>query len=186
MNPDLIYSALLSNAAQFASAVPPTSTTSLNLSPLRAQITASMLVDDKSERIFQALLAAANSPSPTLSPAKLVALAASSNSTSTTEVIYEGFLTSRFASLPSAASILIGVFLILLSIACLITGARSLFVGRDLGRIYGSDEKKGWLGGGAGGVFFGGVSLGMQQTLFSRLETGLKWVSCLQVLSLRL
>jgi len=174
----LIYSALLAHAAQFGSSRSPTpTTTSLDLSTLRAQVTGSVLGTDESDRIYQALLAVANSPSTLVSlPTKLSALAASANSTSSssTEEIYIGFLTSRFASLPSAASIVIGVFLILLSISCLVAGARSLFVGRDLGRTYGSDEKKGWLNGGVGGVFFGGISLGRHQSSFSGFEQALK------------
>ena len=181
----MIYSALLINAAQLSNSRSPTpTTTSFDLATLQTQVTGSVLGTEKSGRIFQALLAAANSPSPSVFP-KLAALAASSSDpTSTTEDLYIGFLTSRFASLPSAASILTGVFLILLSIFCLVAGARSLFVGRDLGRTYGSDEKKGWLGGGVGGVFFGGISLGRQaisRQSFRHRTEGI-WM-CLQVSS---
>ncbi|GAA5937677.1 uncharacterized protein JCM15063_002086 [Sporobolomyces koalae] len=130
----------------------------------------SSLADGKGEHIYRALVTAAtavarsaattseleasHAHSPLL-PDKVIVLATAENQS------YPGFLTARLAGLPSAASIVLGVLLILLGLACLVFGARSLYVGRDLGRTYGTDERKGWLRGGVGGIFFGSVALGM-------------------------
>ncbi|GAA5902816.1 uncharacterized protein JCM6883_007252 [Sporobolomyces salmoneus] len=190
MDGEAIYSALLDHASTrlFSSSSP-----SAPLLPTPASL-AVVLGDDRSERIYQALVSAASSaspaslhdstfpaPLPTTSsgsdslsnslPDKLSSLASSSHAskTSSPSMDYPGFLTSRFTSLPSAASILVGVYLILVSIACLIAGARSLYFERDLGRTYGSNEKKGWLRGGVGGIFFGSTGLGLISALLTML-----------------
>ncbi|GAA5968168.1 hypothetical protein JCM3765_003690 [Sporobolomyces pararoseus] len=180
MDGEAIYSALLSHASIAQLSSSPTSSLSTTI-PVTT--TAAVYGDDRSERIYQALVAAAESsnslrstnliaptgstPDSTLLPSKLTALASSSNGVTATNVDYPGFLTSRLSSLPSPTSILLGVFLITLSIVGLIAGARSLYFGRDLGRTYGSNERKGWLRGGVGGVFFGSTALGLLVTLLT-------------------
>ncbi|GAA5953363.1 hypothetical protein JCM21900_001828 [Sporobolomyces salmonicolor] len=77
------------------------------------------------------------------------------NMASATTASSTGFLTSRLVELPSAVSILVGVLLIVRALGALGAGARSIFAGRGLARIYGSREKKGWLQGGVGGMLFG-------------------------------
>ncbi|GAA6016180.1 hypothetical protein JCM11491_003760 [Sporobolomyces phaffii] len=173
MDGEAIYSALVANA----NAVNPIPILPLLDTPnAAARVAPELLGDHRSEAIHQALVRAAVSatalpvesiptaPPPPVPTAKLSALAAA-NASQELSRAYSGFITSSFAALPSAASILIGVFLILLSLACLGAGARSLYVGRDLGRTYGSTERKGWLRGGVGGIFFGSTALGLLVTL---------------------
>ncbi|GJN92842.1 hypothetical protein Rhopal_005880-T1 [Rhodotorula paludigena] len=66
-----------------------------------------------------------------------------------------GFLVSRLSTLPKGIYITLGVAVLLLAFALLGAGARLLFVGTQLGRVRGSEEKRGWLRGGIGGVLFG-------------------------------
>ncbi|BGP50023.1 hypothetical protein JCM10450v2_005931 [Rhodotorula kratochvilovae] len=80
-----------------------------------------------------------------------------------------GFLTSRLSALPKALSAVLGVWLILVSLALLAGGARLLFIGRDLGKTRGMDQRKGWLRGGLGGVLFGSTLLGAISTLATLL-----------------
>ncbi|BGP56876.1 hypothetical protein JCM8202v2_004509 [Rhodotorula sphaerocarpa] len=66
-----------------------------------------------------------------------------------------GVLTVWIATLPRPLSILVGVFLVLASLAALGAGARSLAVGTSFGRVRGTEEKQGWLQGGVGGIVCG-------------------------------
>ncbi|GAA5900496.1 hypothetical protein JCM5296_001563 [Sporobolomyces johnsonii] len=134
-----------------------------------------VLPDDTSERIYAALLSAAASHSsplctlaPTVSPDGFMSFSINNVTTATT-ASSTGFLTSRLAELPSAVSVLVGVWLIVLAFGFLGAGARSVFVGRDLGRTYGSNEKEGWLQGGVGGVLFGSTCVSAFATLLTLL-----------------
>lgn len=66
-----------------------------------------------------------------------------------------GVLTVWIATLPRPLSTLVGVFLLLASLAALGAGARSLAVGTSFGRVRGTEEKQGWLQGGVGGIVCG-------------------------------
>lgn len=66
-----------------------------------------------------------------------------------------GVLTVWIATLPRPLSILVGVFLLLASLAALGAGARSLALGTSFGRVRGTEEKQGWLQGGVGGIVCG-------------------------------
>jgi len=180
MDGEAIYSALLSNAATAQLSPSPSPIPKLSQSG-PVPTTLALYGNDQGERIYKALLAAATSSnsihstidptgSPLLPATRLSALA-STNDTTSIATMYPGFVTSRVTSLPSAVSILVGVFLILLSLSCLVVGARSIYSGRDLGRTYGSNERKGWLRGGVGGIFFGSTALGSFDPLSTLNET---------------
>lgn len=82
----------------------------------------------------------------------------------------EGFLTSRLSALPKAVNLVLGICLILVALGLLGTGARLLFVGRDLGKMRGEEGRKGWLGGGVGGAIFGSTALGASERLLLSRE----------------
>ncbi|BGP33823.1 hypothetical protein JCM10296v2_005628 [Rhodotorula toruloides] len=126
--------------------------------------TPSVLSDDHSNAIYSALVAYASRqaavPVPTAAALACIAPVSLAASPAVT-----GFLTSRMANLPKAVSMVLGVWLILLALVSLVAGTRLLVIGADAGTERGNDEKKGWLTGGVGGIFFGSVALGAVSTL---------------------
>ncbi|BGP18185.1 hypothetical protein JCM10213_009029 [Rhodosporidiobolus nylandii] len=170
MDGDAIFSALAEYAATASldldlpsAATPPMSAANLAVAPTTTA--AALAGDAKSNRILSALVSNALLPSPSLPallPAKvsLSSLAVSPDSpTAAAAAEVQGFLTSRLALLPSAARVLVGVWLVLLGLFTLSCGARSLFWGRELGRKRGV-EGKGWLGGGVEGALLGSTVVG--------------------------
>lgn len=131
--------------------------------------------DKQGVNIYNALLAAAQargdttapslassvSPSPSLLAAHIpdVQLATVSSST-TTLPSTTGFFTDRLQSLPSALTAVLGVIALLLALGTLGGGARSMLVGSQWGRERGTIKRKAHLGGGVGGVVFGGTAVG--------------------------
>jgi hypothetical protein len=125
--------------------------------------------DQQGANIYNALLAAAQARGVTTTPFALpsvwpslleahipvVRLATISDNETIT-----GFLTDRLQSLPSALTVVLAVLALLLALGTLGGGARSMLIGSQWGRERGTIKGKAYLGGGIGGVVFGGPAVG--------------------------
>lgn len=145
--------------------------------------------DEHGANIYNALLAAAQahgdattsssaasvSPSPSLLEAYIpVVQLATVSSNNTTLTSTTGFFSDRLAGLPSALTAVLGVMALLLALGTLGGGARSMLVGSQWGRERGTIKGKAHLGGGIGGVVFGGTAVGefLELALGARRRVG--------------
>ncbi|ORY76923.1 hypothetical protein BCR35DRAFT_305683 [Leucosporidium creatinivorum] len=170
MSGEAIYAALLSARGSSASSTN-------NPLPTATAAPIDYGGDDQGLNIYNALLAAAaargeatslsNTPSVSSSPpSSSTLLEAHSNvvqlatTSSNNTLITTGFFTDRLESLPSALTAVLGVIALLLALGTLGGGARSMLIGSQWGRERGTIQGKAYLGGGVGGIVFGGTAVG--------------------------